>query len=97
MKNRSKQVLTLSVNTGKGGNKDMLCDEFIYSAQDTGHRTRKINVNRLNMKGCLDRRICQDNGDTCVPKDNMAAVCEKLLAEGVIVLTLPVYFYRFNF
>ena len=34
----SKKVLILSGSPRKGGNSDILCDEFLRGAQDAGHK-----------------------------------------------------------
>ena len=38
----SKKVLVLSGSPRKGGNSDILCDEFMRGAQDAGHTVEKI-------------------------------------------------------
>mgnify|MGYP000642299200 CR=1 FL=1 len=40
----SKKVLILSGSPRKGGNSDILCDEFLRGAQDAGHKAEKIRV-----------------------------------------------------
>lgn len=40
----SKKVLILSGSPRKGGNSDILCDEFLRGAQDAGHKAEKIQV-----------------------------------------------------
>ena len=40
----SKRVLILSGSPRKGGNSDILCDEFLRGAQDAGHTAEKIRV-----------------------------------------------------
>ena len=38
----SKKILILSGSPRKGGNSDILCDEFMRGAQDAGHTVEKI-------------------------------------------------------
>ena len=40
----SKKVLILSGSPRKGGNSDILCDEFLRGAQDAGRKVEKIRV-----------------------------------------------------
>ena len=40
----SKKVLILSGSPRKGGNSDILCDEFLRGAQDAGHKAEKIHA-----------------------------------------------------
>ena len=36
-----KNILVISASPRKGGNSDVLCDEFIKGAQQAGHRWKK--------------------------------------------------------
>ena len=38
----SKKVLIISSSPRKGGNSDVLCDEFLKGAVDAGHNAEKI-------------------------------------------------------
>ena len=38
----SKKILVLSASPRKGGNSDLLCDQFMKGAQKAGHITEKI-------------------------------------------------------
>ena len=46
-----KNVLILSGSPRKGGNSDLLCDEFMRGAKEAGNNVAKINV--ANKKWCL--------------------------------------------
>ena len=37
-----KNILVISASPRKGGNSDVLCDEFIKGAQQAGHKVEKI-------------------------------------------------------
>lgn len=43
--------------------------------------------------GCLGCNACYRNGGTCVQKDDMTEIREKMLAADIIVLASPIYFY----
>ena len=38
----SKKILVSSASPRKGGNSDLLCDQFMKAAQEAGHITEKI-------------------------------------------------------
>ena len=40
----SVKVLAISSSPRKGGNSDVLCDEFLRGAAENGHETRKIRL-----------------------------------------------------
>ncbi len=77
----SKKVLILSGSPRKGGNSDILCDEFLRGAQVTP------------CSGCY---YCSTHGGACVHKDDMADILQKMIDADVIVLASPVYFYSIS-
>ncbi|MDD1763960.1 MAG: flavodoxin [Methanobacteriaceae archaeon] len=38
----SKKVLVLSASPRRGGNSDLLCDQFMLGAEEAGHQVEKI-------------------------------------------------------
>ena len=68
----SKKVLILSGSPRKGGNSDILCDEFMRGAQDAGHKAEKIRVAEKKVAPCSGCYYCSTHGGVCVHKDDMA-------------------------
>ncbi len=68
----SKKVLILSGSPRKGGNSDILCDEFLRGAQDAGHKAEKIRVAEKKVAPCSGCYYCSTHGGVCVHKDDMA-------------------------
>ena len=68
----SKKVLILSGSPRKGGNSDILCNEFLRGAQDAGHKAEKIRVAEKKVAPCSGCYYCSTHGGTCVHKDDMA-------------------------
>lgn len=87
----SKKVLILSGSPRKNGNSDILCDEFMRGASESGNEVEKIRVAEKNIGYCKACYACE-TGD-CVVKDDMAEVLQKMIDADVIVLASPVYFY----
>ncbi|MBS6539383.1 MAG: flavodoxin family protein, partial [Subdoligranulum variabile] len=54
----SKKVLILSGSPRKGGNSDILCDEFLRGAQDAGHKAEKIRVAEKKVAPCSGCYYC---------------------------------------
>lgn len=92
----TKKILVLSASARKGGNTDLLCDEFIKGANDAGHSVEKLYIGSMRIKGCVGCGACRRNGGQCAQRDDMADIYEKLLAADVIAFASPVYFYSFN-
>ena len=91
-----KKVLILSGSPRKGGNSDMLCDEFMRGAKEAGHDVEKIRVSEKKIGFCHACYYCQKSGGVCAIKDDMAEVLQKMIEADVIVLASPVYFYSID-
>lgn len=86
----SKKVLILSGSPRKGGNSDILCDEFLRGTQDAGHKAEKIRVAEKKVAPCSGCYYCSTHGGACVHKDDMAGILQKMIDADVIVLVSPV-------
>ena len=92
----SKRVLILSGSPRKGGNSDLLCDEFMRGAIESGNEVEKIRVAEKKIGFCSACYYCRDHGGVCVKKDDMAEILQKMIDADVIVLSSPVYFYSID-
>lgn len=91
----AKRVLILSGSPRKGGNSDLLCDEFAKGAIEAGNEVEKIRVAEKNVGYCRACYACK-NGGVCAIKDDMAQILQKMIDADVIVLASPVYFYSID-
>ena len=91
----SKKVLILSASPRKGGNSDLLCDQFAKGAEEAGHQVEKLRVQEKKIAPCLACYGCRNTG-VCVQKDDMAEILEKMAKADVLVLATPVYFYSMD-
>jgi multimeric flavodoxin WrbA len=91
-----KKVLVLSASPRKGGNSDILCDQFILGANEAGNPSEKIFLRDKEINYCLACDTCQDNGGVCERKDDMVDILDKMIDADVIVMATPVYFYTMN-
>lgn len=92
----SKNVLILSGSPRKGGNSDILCDQFAEGARESGHNVEKIRVAAKDIHPCMACYHCRDNGGECIFKDDMTEVLQKMIDADVLVLASPVYFYSID-
>ena len=92
----SKKVLILSGSPRKGGNSDLLCDEFMRGALEAGNQVEKIRVAEKKIGYCSACYFCRQSGGICAKKDDMAEVLQKMIDADVIVLASPVYFYSID-
>ena len=86
-------MLAISASPRRGGNSEVLCDEFLRGAAERGHAVEKLRLAEKRSAPCLACSACADSHD-CVRKDDMAEVLAALKAADVIVLASPVYFYH---
>ncbi|MCI8283865.1 MAG: flavodoxin family protein [Firmicutes bacterium] len=93
----SKKVLILSGSPRKGGNSDLLCDEFLRGAKDAGNDAEKIFIRGKKVAPCNACYYCRDTGSgQCAVKDDMAEILDKMQQADVIVMASPVYFYSID-
>lgn len=92
----SKKILVLSASPRKGGNSDLLCDQFMLGAEEAGNQTEKIFLRDTVINYCTGCGACYSMGKGCSQEDDMAEVLEKMISADAIVMATPVYFYTMN-
>jgi multimeric flavodoxin WrbA len=91
----SKKLLVISASPRKGGNSDLLCDQFILGAEEAGNQAEKVFLKAKKINYCMGCGTCQKT-KKCCQNDDMAEVLEKIVAADVIVMATPVYFYTMD-
>jgi multimeric flavodoxin WrbA len=86
----NKRVLVLSASPRKGGNSDLLCDQFIKGAQEVGSQTEEIFLREKNIHYCTGCGDCFDCGKGCSQKDDMNEILQKMIDAEVIVMATPI-------
>ena len=61
----SKKVLILSGSPRKGGNSDLLCDEFLRGAQESGNQVEKVFLRSKKVAPCNACYYCKNSGGKC--------------------------------
>jgi len=89
----NKNVLVLSSSPRRGGNSDLLCDQFVLGAKESGHQVEKIFLKDKKVSYCTGCGACLNGKKSCPQKDDMAEILNKMIAADVIVMATPVYFY----
>lgn len=77
----------------KGGNTDALADQFCKGAKQSGHETDREYLFTKDMHGCLGCTKCRNSDGTCVWKDDLTDLNQRILESDVLVFVSPVYFY----
>jgi multimeric flavodoxin WrbA len=86
-------ILILSGSPRKGGNTDLLVEAFVKGASQK-HHAEVVSVHDYKVNPCMGCNACFVNKDnTCVQKDDMAIIYEKMAHADMLVIASPVYFY----
>ena len=88
-----KKVLVISSSPRRGGNSDLLCDQFVAGAKKAGHDAEKVFLKDKKINYCQGCGVCVGGTKSCPQKDDMGEVLEAMVAADVIVMATPVYFY----
>ena len=75
-----KKVLILSSSPRKGGNSDLLCDEFFKGAREAGNDVEKIFLKDKRINYCTGCSVCSMYGKPCPQKDDAAEIIGKMIA-----------------
>ncbi|MDR1564847.1 MAG: flavodoxin family protein [Oscillospiraceae bacterium] len=92
----SKNVLIISSSPRRGGNSDVLCDEFLKGALEAGNTGEKLFLRDYKVSYCAGCETCMTEGGICPIKDDAPKIIAKMAAADVIVLATPVYFYTMS-
>lgn len=89
------KVLAISSSPRRGGNSDVLYDQFLKGAQEAGYEAEKVRLAEMELVPCGGCYQCAEK-KPCVHRDGMDGLLEKLIDADVIVLATPVYFYSMS-
>ena len=64
------KVLAISASPRRGGNSDVLCDEFLKGASENGHEVRKLRLAEKKIAPCMACYGCAES-HVCVRKDDV--------------------------
>jgi len=92
----AKNVVVLSGSPRRGGNSDLLCDQFAEGASKAGNNVEKIFIRDKKINYCTGCGTCFNGNKPCPQKDDMTGVLDKMIAADVILMATPVYFYTMN-
>lgn len=91
----SKNVLIISTSPRKGGNSDILADEFAKGAAQAGHNVEKISLYNKTINFCKGCLVCQKT-QRCIIHDDADTIAQKMLTADIIVFATPIYFYEMS-
>lgn len=89
----SKNVLIVSASPRKGGNSDILAEQFAEGAAKAGHAVEKVNLADRQIQFCKGCLVCQ-NTHQCVIHDDMKNILDQMVCADIVVFATPIYFYE---
>ena len=89
------KILVIESSPHKHGSSNLLAGEFIRGAQGAGHEIAVFDAGHANLHPCMGCGACGMSG-SCVQKDDMADLQEKLLSCDVAVFVTPLYYFGFS-
>jgi multimeric flavodoxin WrbA len=91
----SKKVFIVSSTMRKGGNSEILADQFAKGAIDGGNEVKRINLRDINLKFCTGCLYCQSH-DKCVLNDDINGLLKEVQMSDVLVFATPIYYYEMS-
>ena len=86
-------ILILSGSPRKGGNTELLVEAFVKGASQK-HHVDVVSVHDYKVNPCMGCNACfKSESNSCVQKDDMPLIYEKMAEADMLVIASPVYFY----
>ncbi len=86
------RVLALYGSPRRGGNTEILLDEFLKGAEMEGAVIDRLYIVDHVLTPCRECLACFQSG-RCIIDDDMQGIYERLLAADIVVLASPIFFY----
>ena len=88
------EILVLNGSPRVRGNTAKMIAAFREAAEKRGHKVTVVDVCRKQIRGCLACEYCHGKGQgSCIQKDDMQEIYEKLRTAGMLVLASPIYYH----
>lgn len=86
------KILVIESSPHKNGSSNLLADNFIRGAKESGHEVKVFDAARAALHPCLGCDACGMSG-LCVQKDDMAGLREQILNADMAVFVTPLYYF----
>ncbi len=88
------KVIGINASPRKKGNTQTIVETVLAGTKKNGAETRMINLQELNINGCLGCEGCKKHLGQCVQKDDLTPLLKDLTEYDAIVLGTPVYWFH---
>lgn len=86
------KIVVLEGSPNRHGSSNMLAEEFIRGAKETGHSIEVIDVAHANIHPCTGCIHCGYEGP-CSQQDDVDKIRLQILSADMIVFVTPLYYY----
>lgn len=86
------KILGIVCSPRKAGNTEILVQEALAGAKETGANVELLRISDMNIVPCDGCQTCHQSGE-CRIKDDMQKIYKKILEADGIILGSPVYFW----
>ncbi len=86
------KIVVIKGSPHKKGSSNMLAEQFIKGARETGHTIIEMDAAHMDIRPCLGCEHCGMNGE-CVQKDDNRIIRDALLGSDMIVFVTPIYYF----
>ena len=86
------KIVVLEGSPNKKGSSNLLAENFIRGAEESGHSVRIIDAAHVNVHPCTGCIHCGYEGP-CVQKDDIEGIRAKILDADMLVFVTPLYYY----
>lgn len=90
-----KKVLVICTSLRNKSNSELLADELIEGAVESGNQVEKITLKGKNINFCKGCLACQKLKN-CVIKDDSNEIVKKMGEAEAIVFATPIYYYEMS-
>ncbi len=88
-------MLAIMASPRKGGNTELLFNEFCRGVEDAGETVDKIFLRDYTIKPCVEIYGCLKTGRCVIKGDDFDALYDKLETCSALMVASPVFFYNF--
>ena len=86
------KIVVLEGSPNKKGSSNLLAENFIRGAEESGHSIQIIDAAHVNVHPCTGCIHCGYEGP-CVQKDDVEGIRAKILDADMLVFVTPLYYY----
>lgn len=86
------KIVVLEGSPNKKGSSNMLAENFIRGAEESGHRVEVIDTSDTKISPCTGCITCGYDGP-CAQADDMEQIKSAILEADMLVLVTPLYYY----